>query len=100
MGQVTVLELCEIILSNAKEDREKALILYDSALTKIKKDSSNHAVIGTVVAKYLERSSKTNDQLLNLMRLLREQNIDDDAPMSNEEKDRLLDQINKEIDNE
>ncbi len=98
MSEVTIRDLCEIIFENAKEDRDKALILYDSGIKKIKKDSSNHAVIGTVVAKYLERSNKTNDQLLNLMRILKE--YEPDNSISDEEKDKILDEISKEVDDE
>ena len=91
-------DLCDIIFENAKEDREKSIILYESGLKKIKQDDSNHAIIGTVIAKYLERSSKTNDQLLNLMRILKEYEPDDS--ISEEEKDKILEQIKEEADDE
>jgi len=98
MDGTTLKDLCEIIFSNAKEDREKALALYESGLSKIRQDESNHAIIGTVVAKYLERSSKTNDQLLNLMKVLKEYEPDDS--ISDEDKDRILEQIKEEADDE
>ncbi|MFH1947059.1 MAG: hypothetical protein ABIJ23_02800 [Candidatus Magasanikbacteria bacterium] len=96
MSEITIKDLCEIIFDNAKEDREKALILYESGVKKLKQDSSNHSLIGTTIAKYLERSSKSNDQLLSLMRLLSEHNIDDS--ITEEDKNNLLDRIAKEVD--
>lgn len=58
------------IYENALYDRVKAEILYSNLLSVITKDPNNHAILGMVMAKYLERMEKSNAQILRLAELL------------------------------
>ena len=57
------------IYENALNDRECAAFLF-SDLFKDLTGSAQHAVAGTIASKYLERMSKSNDQLLKLAELI------------------------------
>jgi len=68
---------------NALDDRENANILFTDLLIKSKGSSANHLQFGGLMTKYLERMSKSNDQILKLAELIakeEEKNIisDDD----------------------
>jgi hypothetical protein len=93
VDKITLKELYNIIFNNASEDRDKALILYKSILQKIDKDKDHHSLLGPVIVKYLERSNKTTDQLLKLANLIQDHEMDDS--FSDEEKEKLLDEINE-----
>lgn len=57
------------IYKNATRDRERACILYDDLIIKIhglQNDSNAHAIHGKTMTTYLERMSKSVDQLLKL----------------------------------
>ena len=55
---------------NALDDRESASILVDDLLLQIQGNLSNHQQFGTIMTKYLERMSKSNDQILRLAELI------------------------------
>jgi hypothetical protein len=55
---------------NALDDRETASILVDDLLLNIQGNLSNHQQFGTLMTKYLERMSKSNDQILKLAELI------------------------------
>ncbi len=55
---------------NALDDRESASILVDDLLLQIQGNLNNHQTFGTIMTKYLERMSKSNDQILKLAELL------------------------------
>ena len=55
---------------NALEDRESANILFTDLLIQIKGNSTNHLQFGSLMSKYLERMSKSNDQILRLAELI------------------------------
>jgi hypothetical protein len=55
---------------NALDDRETASILVDDLLLNIQGNLNNHQQFGTLMTKYLERMSKSNDQILKLAELL------------------------------
>jgi hypothetical protein len=57
------------IYENAVNDRESAAFLF-SDLFKDLSGSAQHAVAGTIAAKYLERMGKSNDQILKLAELI------------------------------
>lgn len=62
---------------NALEDRESAAILVNDLLVVIPGSSSNHSTHGVLITKYLERMSKSNDQILRLAELVaKEQEIE------------------------
>ena len=55
---------------NALEDRESASILLNDLLVTIPGNSANHSTHGSLATKYLERMSKSNDQIIKLAELI------------------------------
>ena len=55
---------------NALEDRESASILLNDLLMTIPGSPGNHSTHGTLATKYLERMSKSNDQIIKLAELI------------------------------
>ena len=55
---------------NALDDRENAHILFVDLLKVSVGNSANHIQFGTMMSKYLERMSKSNDQILKLAELI------------------------------
>ena len=55
---------------NAVDDRESASILLNDLLVMIPGSSGNHSTHGGLATKYLERMSKSNDQILKLAELI------------------------------
>jgi len=58
------------IYDNAVTDRENASILFTDTLMQVKGNAANHNILGPVIAKYLERMSRANDQILKLAELI------------------------------
>jgi len=58
------------IYENALNDRENASILFMDLMTQSQGSSANHATFGPIMAKYLERMSKSNDQILRLAEII------------------------------
>ena len=58
------------IYENAVSDRERASILFTEAFKSMNGGASDHATLGSVMSKYLERMCKSNDQILNLASLI------------------------------
>jgi hypothetical protein len=72
------------IYDNAVNDREKAAMLFTEAYQSMGSSSADHVALGSIMAKYLERMSKSNDQILNLAEMVtkameREEQMDPDA---------------------
>jgi hypothetical protein len=74
------------IYDNAVEDREKASMLFTEAYKSMGTSNSinDHTTLGVILTKYLERMSKSNDQILDLANLIlkveeKEQKVDPDA---------------------
>lgn len=55
---------------NAIEDREKAKLLFNDAYISMQGGVNEHMNIGSIMSKYLERMSKSNDQILKLAELI------------------------------
>ena len=55
---------------NAVDDRESASLLLNDLLMMIPGSSGNHSTHGGLATKYLERMSKSNDQILKLAELI------------------------------
>ena len=65
------------IYHNAVDDRENASILFTDTLMQVKGNAANHNILGPVIAKYLERMSRANDQILKLAELVaKEEELD------------------------
>ena len=58
------------IYENALEDREKAKILFNDAYISMAGGTNEHMNIGAIMSKYIERMSKSNDQILKLAELI------------------------------
>ena len=58
------------IYENALNDRENAYILFTDLLQQSQGNAANHAMFGPIMSKYLERMSKSNDQILRLAELI------------------------------
>lgn len=58
------------IYTNALQDRDYALQMYTHLSGFVSADAQQHALHGPNIAKYLERMSKSNDQLLKLAELV------------------------------
>lgn len=58
------------IYENALEDREKAKMLFNDAYISMQGGVNEHMNIGSILSKYIERMSKSNDQILKLAELI------------------------------
>ena len=64
---------------NAIDDRESAHILLTDLIKISLNNSTNHLQFGTLMAKYLERMSKSNDQILKLAELIAKEQEESDT---------------------
>jgi hypothetical protein len=69
---------------NALDDRENANILLVDLMKVSMNNTANHIQFGALMAKYLERMSKSNDQILKLAELISKEQEKDDY-VSNDE---------------
>lgn len=68
------------IYENAIEDREKAKILFTDCYQSMALSTlSDHIAAGQIMAKYIERMSKSNDQILKLAELIANAQAKDEA---------------------
>lgn len=58
------------IYENALQDRESASVLFTDVWMQIRGNSANHNLLGPVAAKYIERMSRANDQIIKLAEML------------------------------
>lgn len=58
------------IYENALNDRENASILFMDLMKQSQGNAANHTMFGPIMSKYLERMSKSNDQIIRLAELL------------------------------
>jgi hypothetical protein len=79
------------IYDNSNQDREKASMLITNLWKEITTDPEKHALYGTTISKYLERMSKSNDQLIKLAELMSKDNSEE------EEKPIELDDVYNKI---
>jgi hypothetical protein len=63
-------ELWKEIYGHAIQDRSYALQMYVNCSNVVIADPTQHAIHGPNIAKYLERMSRSNDQLLKLAELV------------------------------
>tara|TARA_Y100000385_G_C12861771_1_gene537555 strand:+ start:355 stop:723 length:369 start_codon:yes stop_codon:yes gene_type:complete len=64
------------IYENAVLDRQNAHVLFVEAYTTMSQGTTEHAMIGSTLAKYLERMSKSNEQLLKLADIMTKSEAD------------------------
>ena len=58
------------IYENANLDRQNAHVLFVEAYTQMRTGIAEHAAIGAILSKYLERMNKSNEQLLKLAEMI------------------------------
>jgi hypothetical protein len=58
------------VYENALYDRENANLLLTDLLLQVKGSIPLHTTLGSIMSKYLERMSKSNDQILKLAELI------------------------------
>ena len=58
------------IYENSLEDREKSKLLFNDAYISMQGGINEHMNIGAIMSKYIERMSKSNDQILKLAELI------------------------------
>ena len=74
---------------NSLDDRENANILLVDLMKVSMNNTSNHLQFGTLMSKYLERMSKSNDQILKLAELIAKEQED----LENVSSDEIFNQI-------
>ena len=62
--------LWQEIYENALTDREQAQMLLDEARSEMVGGAYEHSTMGPTLSKYLERMSKSNEQILKLAELI------------------------------
>ena len=67
------------IYENSLEDREKAKLLFNDAYISMQGGVNEHMNIGAIMSKYIERMSKSNDQILKLAELIAKEEEKSDA---------------------
>lgn len=77
-------ELWKEIYENALIDRRLAYDMFDSLYPKMLADPDQHAIHGPSISKYLERMSKSNDQIIKLSELISEAVTSDEAITSDD----------------
>lgn len=72
------------IYDNAVTDRRNSYIMFTDLYTQVHGHTSEHAIHGATLAKYMERLNKANEQLIKLAEII------DDAV--NEDEDEITDE--------
>ncbi len=75
---------------NAIDDRESAHILLTDLIKVSLNNSTNHLQFGTLMSKYLERMSKSNDQILKLAELIAKEQESNDTVSSDSIYDSIM----------
>ncbi len=90
-------QIIEETIDNVRADRAKAEILITKILVAIGDKSESHREIGLLAAKYLESLTRSNETMVKVANLLK---VKEDlvAALSEEERERLYDVINKDGD--
>ena len=79
------------IYNNSVVDRMNAYMLFTDVYTTMQGGINDHIQLGSIMAKYIERMNKANDQLLKLAELIAKE----EEKSSKINPDDLFDQINK-----
>ena len=79
------------IYANSLSDRERASILFTEAYKAMGTGPGDHISLGSTMTKYLERMSKSNDQILKLAELIQKAELAESKVDPND----LFDQISE-----
>ena len=78
------------IYENAVSDRERASVLFTEAYTAMGDSASDHISIGSTMSKYLERMTKSNDQILSLADLINKAEEKEERIVPDELYDKII----------
>ncbi len=67
------------IYENALEDREKSKMMFNDAYISMQGGINEHMNIGAIMSKYIERMSRSNDQILKLAELIAREEEKEDS---------------------
>jgi len=94
---LTIENLYDQVYKNAIDDRVKATELYDDLAQAIMGVPENHATQGIIIAKYLERISRSTDQLIKVLEIKQSAAIaaskNKATELSDEEREELFSEI-------
>lgn len=88
-------ELWKKIHYNALIDRRNAFMMYADIIKLVEQDPTQHAVLGQHIAKYLERMSKANEQLIKLAEIVDSKVTAIEGSLTS--NDNILDVIQKNV---
>ena len=78
-------------IKNIDEDRETTRELLDDAMRQLAKDPSQHTSLGVVLAKYVEKLQRSNEQLVKLCGLMSKNEKSDE--LTDKDFAQIFDQI-------
>lgn len=81
------------VITNIEEDREVTKELLNDVIGYIGKDSSKHAEVGHVTAKYIESLQRSNEQLVKLVTLMAKKQDDLYGDLTEDEKNNIYDKL-------
>lgn len=81
------------VITNIEEDREVTKELLNDVMGYIGSDSSKHAEVGHVTAKYIESLQRSNEQLVKLVTLMAKKQDDLYGDFSDDEKNNIYDKL-------
>jgi hypothetical protein len=81
---------------NIEKDRQITTELLQDVMGYIGKDSSNHASVGHVAAKYVESLQRSNEQLVKLTAIMLKREGGTYGDLDDDEKKNLYDTISEE----
>ena len=82
-------------INNIQKDRETTTELLQDVMAYIGKDSSNHASVGHVAAKYVESLQRSNEQLVKLTAIMLKRESVAYGDLDDDEKEQIYDSINE-----
>ena len=89
-------QLISEAIENIKSDRNVAGLLLTKLLQYILENQERHKEVGTVAAKYLETLQRSNEQMVKLISIMKTNSNE----LSEEDKEKLFDEINEISDEE
>lgn len=83
-------------IENARSDREKTNALIGDMLQYVRVSPERVAEVGLILAKYVETLQRSNEQLVKVAALARKDEIIKGETLSQIDRDRIFDDLNKE----
>ena len=91
---ISLKKTLEESLTNIQSDRQVTLDLLTELRAEIKSGETNHSRSGIVAAKYVETLQRSNEQLVKIATMLtKQQEVEEDLTLSEEEADNIFELI-------